>query len=170
VLSIFSNMSNRCSCERHQARLPENDAQYAIDLGLESSGSPENLTSTLFPRTPLRQVNSNYNTPHRPATVGKTPGTMMFDARLQAIRDAYPQPMTPSFSDGKENWDDSDVGMSMINLSPTVQKSCPAKQAGGKLFVLDEDDEAMVKRDLFKGQKARKSMGVSLKRQWVDEE
>jgi hypothetical protein len=151
------------SCERMRARLDELLDQYTIDLDLEKDETQTVTLNFTVPRTPLRKISSNTTTPHRPATMGKTPGTTgKFAAELQAIRDAYPKLGTPTFSPVK------DFGSSPIRgASPLVQKSCPPKQVGRGM---GEVDPALGLRKKLFGGGVRKSMGTTLGMRFDDEE
>jgi hypothetical protein len=151
-------------------RLDETRDQYMIDLGLEQDAADNTLNLTLnlnFPRTPLRKLSSNATTtPHRAATVGKTPGTIRFATELQAIRDAYPKITTPTFSSQvNENWDSSPV-LSQISMTPLVQKSCPPKQINKRIS--EGKGQECLKKSLFGG-KTRKSMGGVLRMRFDDD-
>jgi len=89
--------------------------------------------------------------------LAKTPGTIMFGAKLQALRDAYPKLSTPEF--GKENWD------SPTSTTPLMQNTCPPKQINRAIF--EQDPTASLKKALFKP--SRKSLGAALKITWNEE-
>jgi hypothetical protein len=79
----------------------------------------------------------------------KTPSTINFAAKIQAIHDAYPKPT--------ENYSDSPA-------PPLALKSCPPKQTQRALF--EQDPAAMLKKSLFKD--TRKSLGAALTMTWED--
>lgn len=142
------------SCERYQCRMPEES--YKIALNIEPSTPGAAL------RTPLRPLDSNRPSPTPCRTISKTPGTMLFDAKIQAIRDARIK--TPDFSSMQmdvENMQSPDY-MS----TPLMLKSCPPKQTNQPLH--STDDSLDFHKKLFKG--ARKSLGAALMMKWVDDD
>jgi hypothetical protein len=145
------------SCEKYQVHRPE--ASYSINLGLETPPTPG---STL--RTPLRKLSTNLVSPTPRRTVAKTPGTAMFDAKLQAIRDTRIK--TPDFSslqivsDDLENMPSPDS-----QPTPLMLKTCPAKQVNQPLFVTDEAAE--IRKKLFRG--VRKSIAAPFMMKWDEE-
>jgi len=87
----------------------------------------------------------------------------MFDAKLQALRDAYPKFSTPQVL--RENWDAASDSPAS-SMTPLMQKSCPPKQTNRALF--EQDPSVGLKKALFKA--SRKSMGTALNMTWEDDE
>ena len=126
------------------------------------SSEPSSPRQTL--RTPLRLLSSNKASPTPHRTTAKTPGTIKFDAKMQALRDARIK--TPDFSSMQMNIDAENMQSPESQPTPLMLKSCPAKQVNQPLYATDGNAE--VRKKLFKG--ARKSLGAALMMNWVDED
>src|SRR5581483_3894983 len=76
------------SCERYQSHMPEEP--YSIICNTAPSTPHQTL------RTPLRLLSTNKPSPTPRLMAAKTPGTIKFDAKMQALREARIR--TPEFS------------------------------------------------------------------------
>jgi hypothetical protein len=142
------------SCERYQCRMPEESYNVASNIEPNTPGTAL--------RTPLRQLDSNRASPTPCRTITKTPGTVLFDAKIQAIRDARIK--TPDFSSIQIDIENMQSPDSLA--TPLMLKSCPPKQANQPLHSID--DSLDFRKNLFKG--ARKSLGAALMMRWVDDD
>jgi hypothetical protein len=131
---------------------------YSIICSTEPSTPRQTL------RTPLRLLSTNKPSPTPRLMTAKTPGTMIFDAKIQAIREARIK--TPDFSSIQMDIDIENMQSPESQSTPLMLKSCPAKQANQPFHL--KDDNAEVRKKLFKG--ARKSLGAALMMRWVDED
>jgi hypothetical protein len=136
------------------------EASYTINLGLETPPTPG---STM--RTPLGRLSTNLVSPTPRRTIAKTPGTAMFDAKIQAIRDDRIK--TPDFLSLQNAFEDfENLPSPDSQPTPLMLKTCPPKQVNQPLFVANEDAE--IRKKLFKG--VRKSLGAALMMRWNEDE
>jgi hypothetical protein len=113
-------------------------------------------------RTPLRLLSANKPSPTPRRTLAKTPGTIKFDAKIQAIRDARIK--TPDFSSIQMDIETENIQSPDSQPTPLALKSCPAKQL--HMSSHSSTDNAAIRKKLFKG--ARKSLGAALMLKWND--